>query len=428
MLSRRLSNLTSSERIAISREGRIANSKLDCVHIDDGNVFIPLDMAINVLKFSPRPIDDFSGRKLAFEGTLRDKQRTIKSQLIKHLLSNYTAIVQSGCGFGKTALAIYVASLIPVQRLILVDRVVLIEQWVEAIQQFCPTATIEIDMRRPGSSARLKGLNVVQNSSTADFIVANIHSLGKWTRDELRNVGYVVLDECHLLLTAKNVSNLSMIEPRFLVGLSATPYRIDDTNEFFRVFLGGVRKAIGSLHPCPHTVFVVRTGIEIGFTHYGYSERVDWTAVIDSQAYNIKRNMMIVDIVRRHIGRTHLILVKRVKHAQILCDMLKSVYNDDTLIGTLVGKQQTFSATTCRVLVAIVKKGGVAFNWPQVDTLILAADVQAYYIQVIGRLMRGAEAPIVFDLVDNNCVLQKHFDSRVQTYRELGGSFVNYVC
>ncbi len=63
-----------------------------------------------------------------------------------------------------------------------------------------------------------------------------------------------------------------------------------------------------------------------------------------------------------------------------------------------------------RFLIGTSAKIGTGFDFDKLDTLLLAADVVEYYIQFIGRIMRKDDVnPIIFDLVDNNKTLQKHY-------------------
>ena len=55
--------------------------------------------------------------------------------------------------------------------------------------------------------------------------------------------------------------------------------------------------------------------------------------------------------------------------------------------------------------------------------MILASDIQAYFIQYLGRCMRTEKGePLIFDIVDKNPILEKHFKVRKAVYLEHGGS------
>ena len=52
----------------------------------------------------------------------------------------------------------------------------------------------------------------------------------------------------------------------------------------------------------------------------------------------------------------------------------------------------------------------------------MASDIQAYFIQYLGRVFRRKDViPIVFDIVDKNPILERHFKVRRATYLEHGG-------
>ena len=59
--------------------------------------------------------------------------------------------------------------------------------------------------------------------------------------------------------------------------------------------------------------------------------------------------------------------------------------------------------------------------------MILASDLENYFSQSLGRVLRRPDAePIIFDLIDDNCILEKHFQSRLEVYNEIGGVIKNY--
>ena len=71
---------------------------------------------------------------------------------------------------------------------------------------------------------------------------------------------------------------------------------------------------------------------------------------------------------------------------------------------------------------ATVQKAGVGFDHPRLNSLILASDVEEYFIQYLGRVMRTEKVePFIFDLVDDNPILKKHYYTRRKIYLEHGG-------
>jgi hypothetical protein len=77
--------------------------------------------------------------------------------------------------------------------------------------------------------------------------------------------------------------------------------------------------------------------------------------------------------------------------------------------------------------VASLQKCGVGFSHDILDSLIIASDMEEYFIQYLARVMRTEEVePIVFDLVDNHPALKKHFGHRKKVYTKAGGVIKDY--
>ena len=95
-------------------------------------------------------------------------------------------------------------------------------------------------------------------------------------------------------------------------------------------------------------------------------------------------------------------------------------------VDSLVGTKQTFDKN-CRILIGITSKCGTGFDFPKLDALILAGDVDEYFIQILGRVFRTKDnIPFVFDLIDNNPILVKHFNNRKEVYQKAGGKLINF--
>jgi superfamily II DNA or RNA helicase len=151
--------------------------------------------------------------------------------------------------------------------------------------------------------------------------------------------------------------------------------------------------------------------------------KVNWGSLLDSQCNNRERNELILQIVRKNKDRNILILSKRIEQGNYLYDRLKE---ENENVTSLIGKQQEFDVNA-RVLVGTTSKCGTGFDFPKLDCLILASDIQQYYVQALGRVLRRPDVePMVFDLVDENQILRMHYESRAQVYREIGGNIVVY--
>ena len=151
--------------------------------------------------------------------------------------------------------------------------------------------------------------------------------------------------------------------------------------------------------------------------------RVNWCSVLDSQASSVERNELIMNIISKHPDRNFLVLVKRVSQGQYL---LNELLSRGETVTSLLGSKQEFDPSA-RILIGTNSKVGTGFDHPKLDAMLLAGDVEAYFVQYLGRCMRTRDVvPIVFDLVDKNPILLRHYATRRAEYLKKGGVIKTY--
>ena len=111
-------------------------------------------------------------------------------------------------------------------------------------------------------------------------------------------------------------------------------------------------------------------------------------------------------------------MVKRISQGEYLYENL---LEKGQSVTALFGKNQTFDVES-RVLIGTCSKVGVGFDHPNLNTLLLAADVEEYFVQYLGRVFRTRDVePVIIDLLDKNKILTKHFSTRRNIYQNHGG-------
>lgn len=352
-----------------------------------------------------------------FQGTLREEQKDCRNKALSKLQTHKCLILSCFTGFGKTVTAINMASKIKLKTFIVVPKKPLLTQWKLEIEKFLPGAT---SMIIDPSKLKLDLENV------PDFCISNACNVHKIDKNFLKKYGFVIVDEAHLQMTEKLSENLLHLTPRYLLGITATPYREDGYNQLFNLFFGD-EKVSFTLNK-KHIVYRVKTGFipnKEKYLKYGpnYRQKIDWNNILDEQAKDEERNKIIINIIKRFKDRTFLVLVKRIEHGEYLIHHLKESGENVT---SLLGKQQIFDKEA-RILIGTNSKIGTGFDHPKLDTLLCACDMVAYYIQFIGRVMRTKDVePLIFDLVDSHPILKKHFDKRSKVYIKHGGEIVKY--
>lgn len=345
-----------------------------------------------------------------FTGTLRADQEKAAADTISYLNSKGTCIIQCPVGFGKTVVASYLASIVNQKCLVIVNRIVLLEQWLHTFQTFVPSMSVRI------VSKQYTRIDPQENTDIYIINALNVHKLPFSLRKQFK---MVIVDECHLIMSTILSQSLLAVRPTWLLGLSATPYRFDGLDAMIDTYFGPSRVVATLPRTC--TVYTVNTHFKPPMRmKYG---KLDWHAVIDSQVVNDKRNALIVEIVRSFPNLTFLLLVKRVNHATILKHLLEAVSIPcDVLTGS-----QRYVETGNRVLIGTVSKIGVGFDCKKLNSLIVCADIVNYFSQSLGRVMRDSTTEsVVFDLLDTNPVLYKHYLLRCDTYKEISACMLEF--
>lgn len=351
--------------------------------------------------------DSFTQINPIFNGELRPEQKKVRKEAILSLNKYGSVIIAAHTGFGKSITALNIASKIQLKTLILIHRIVLMNQWKKDIKHIFPKSSVQI-------------LKPETKMKDCDFYIMNPTNIHKNSREMYKDIGLVIVDEAHLILAEKLSKSLLYLSPRYLLGLSATPYREDHLNILFDLYFG--KKKIERKLWRKHTAYMVRTTFEpeIELMKNG---RLNWSVVLDSICSNEKRNELIIDILKLFSERVFLVLCKRIFQAKYIVKRLKEEGEDVT---SLIEKQQTFDHTS-RILVGTTGKCSTGFDHKKLNALLLASDMKQYYIQALGRVFRTPEVePIVIDIVDNNHVLKKHAKTRQNVYIEHGGTVKDF--
>lgn len=343
-----------------------------------------------------------------FQGTLFETQRDVQTDAISTMNNTGSYIIATYTGFGKSITAISIMSRIKLRTLIIVNRVILVKQWTEAIKELCPDVKI--------AYVTSKG---ILEKDFPDVIIMNAINIKKKDPSFYETIGFVIVDEIHLIMSKVLSQSMQTLTPKFLLGLSATPYRVDGLNCLIDYYFGKEKTYIPLYHP--HKVYRIDTGFTPKIEYV--NGHVNWGIVLESQAANEERNELIIRIIKKFSDRVFLVITKRVEQANYLVRRLMEEKEDVT---SLIGSQQEFEKSS-RVLIGIGSKVSTGFNHPRLNTLIIASDIVEYFIQYLGRVIRKKDTDvIIFDLVDNYRTLEKHFQERVNIYQEAGGDIIPY--
>ena len=378
--------------------------------------------------------------RVSFHGDLKTQQNLAA----QHLLAFDYGILSAATAFGKTVVCSYLISERKVNTLILLQSKDLLEQWVDELNKF-----LSIDEEPPiykTKSGRKKHRKSVigilhgsKNTLTGIIDVAmvgSMYSKGKFN-DFVNSYGMVVMDECHHCGSNTSVEVMQKVNARYVYGVTATPKRGDNLEKIIHMLLGPIR----------HSYTAKERAVEQGIGHYVYPR---YTRVVDTNesknginsAYalistNTVRNEMILADTRICVkeGRTPVILTRYKEQAKYLYDNLQKdadyvfiLYGDnsDKENSEVRRKLKEVTRNQSLILVATGQKIGEGFDYPRLDTLMLASPVSfaGRLEQYIGRLNRdyeGKKEVIVYDYVDSHIrVFDNMYSKRLRTYKRTG--------
>lgn len=349
---------------------------------------------------------------LKFNANLRESkyQPQAAQACIKALTSAnraYGGMLCLPCGFGKTVVSIYVASKLQRKTLIIVHMDTLVDQWKERIEEFLPGARVGIIRQ---NKCQIKEY---------DFSIALIHSLYRRKYDDLDDFGTIIIDEAHHMAAPTFSQVLMKFKAKHILGLSATPVRLDQTHHVLHWLMGPiVFKTNRKAGECVQVTMLRYKNTKHVEMRYGKGPRarLNTQGMLRKMSLDKKRNHLLLthlEEMAQNTDRHIIIFSKLLKHLDLLMDTFCSKnphFADD--VGLLTGqvKQKYRSAAkTKRIIFCTPQLGDEGLDIPSLNTLIMALPT-GNTEQLVGRILRKAKTrrqmtysdvvPHVYDIWD----------------------------
>ncbi|GBC60784.1 ATP-dependent helicase [Desulfonema ishimotonii] len=342
------------------------------------------------------PEADFS-----FSGSLRPFQQAAADKM----LSREFGTLNAPTGSGKTVIALYMIARRRQPALVVVHTKDLALQWVARISTFLGIPADQVGFI--GGGKREVGEKIT---------VALVQSLCKCAETVAPKIGYIVVDECHRAPSRTFTDAVSAFDARYMLGLTATPWRRDRLSRLIFWYLGDVHYQIDKtgLIEKGHILEVEVVIRETAFRPF-YDPVREYSKMLSELTADDERNRLITADVSAEAGKgtgVCLVLSDRKKHCETLQALLK--YNYKISAGLLTGdlstrkRQEVLDRLTRGELTVLVATGqliGEGFDCKDLSTLFIATPVKfsGRLVQYLGRVLRPAPGKTrarVYDYVD----------------------------
>lgn len=403
-----------------------------CAEIIDGYLSLPRgclnDVKALLSEYGVRlNVNDkrFAGRKanFIFSGTLTDEQK----KALKEILKSDLGVFVAPPGIGKTVLALATVAKRKTNTLILVHRKPLMDQWRLQISSLFNINKKEIGQIGGGKN---------KSNGIIDIAMVQSMDLTDGVDDRIMDYGFVIVDECHHVGAVSFEKVLAQVKAKYVLGLTATPYRRDGHQPIIHMQCGPIchqikRKDV-SAHIASSQVILRSTEFE-----YPWSDNSRISDVWSELLKDNKRNDMIINDVLDVLdkGRFPLILTERREHLQILKEGLQNKIDFLAVLYGGMGRKsqkeifERIKESVANSRSAILATGsyiGEGFDEPRLDTLFLTmpSSFKGRIVQYAGRLHRYHHTKHdirIYDYVDSRSqVLERMFKRRIKTYKMLG--------
>jgi len=263
----------------------------------------------------------------------------------------------------------------------------------------------------------------------ARLTVALVQTLARGIPPALLDVGFLVLDEAHHIAAAQMAAVVPQFPARYVLGLTATPYRRDKLDAAIGFYLGPIVATITKEDLADRLITPGVVKRDTGLRPTGES----FTEIVSDLVVWPARNALIAEDVARAVadGRRCLVLSERVGHVEELTRLLhERGIAAAALYGSLGKKARgqvvaDIGAGVIDVAVATGSLVGEGFDCPRLDALFLGTPVSYHgrVVQYLGRVSRtapGKRSAIVTDYCDDNRMLWSTWRNRRLVYEAQG--------
>ena len=414
---------TLTERLTISNPKWIENERMGRWNrgtpkvlrfydrIKGGGLWIPRGFIRQLILICKRHGTEYEiiDKRLSIPGvdfTFKGALKPFQEEAVNIMLSKDFGTLSAATGSGKTVMALYLIAKRMQPALIIVHTKELAAQWIERIETFLGIPGREIGII--GSGKKIIGDKVT---------VALVQSLYKCVDEVSSKTGHLIVDECHRTPGRTFTEAVTGFKSRYMLGLSATPWRRDNLTKLIFWHIGDVHHEIDKIGLI-ETGDVLPAEIVVRETDFDpfFDPVCEYSKMLSELTANDGRNHLIASDIAKEVkngdGRCCLVLTDRKKHCETIKALLKYRHkiSSDLLTGDVSDSERKIildrlNCGEIKVLVATGQLIGEGFDCKNLSTLFIVTPIRfsGRVLQYLGRVLRpapGKNKALVYDYVD----------------------------
>lgn len=355
-----------------------------------------------------------------FSGQLKPfQQKAVRTMMLRDF-----GTLSAPTGSGKTVMALYIIACRKEPSLIVVHTKDLAYQWIDRIGKFLGISEDDVGFIGGGKVKMGKKMTV-----------ALVQTLYKCAEDVSKHIGFLIVDECHRCPSRTFTEAVTEFDSKYMLGLSATPFRRDNLSRLIFWHLGDVHHKIDQSRLVESGDVLAAEVIvrETDFKPY-FDPVNEYSKMLSELVMDDQRNRLIASDIEKEVNNNDgvcLVLSDRKKHCKTLQAMLRYRYkiSSELLTGDLSGSERRavldrLDQGDVKVLIATGQLIGEGFDRKDLSPLFLATPIKfsGRVLQYLGRVLRpapGKRIARVYDYVDVHVdVLKASAKARRKVYGE----------
>lgn len=349
-----------------------------------------------------------------FKGDLRDFQKPIVDAYLKSAKEVGGGLLEVPCGKGKTVMALNIISKIQRKTLVIVHKEFLLNQWIERIGEFLPTAKV----------GRIQGQIV--DIEDKDIVIGMLQSLSmkEYPNEVFQEFGLTIIDETHHIGAEVFSRALFKIVTKNMLGLSATMNRKDGLTKVFKMFIGDIVYSVEREKGddvIVESITYETSDEEFNEVVYNFKGQTHYSIMIKKLCEYNHRSEFILTVLTNLLKDARNKQIMILAHNKCLLTYLHNAIKHRNIasVGYYIGgmkEKDLKESESKKVVIATYAMAEEALDIKTLSTLIMATP-RTDVTQAVGRILRVKhERPLVVDIVDSHEIFQRQWKKRRTFY------------